>query len=587
MVLLDDVERRARRAFIPPPKLSLSSWIENFLRLPADVSALAGPVELFPFTREIADCMSDSEHERVTLVKATRLGFTTLLVGCLGAFIQNDPAPILLILPTADDTRDMVTTVLEPIFAATPALRDALQAEADEVNRSTMMSRKFKGGFLKIIPARAPRNLRKHTARVVLMDEVDAFEVTEEGSPINLAEQRSISYPNRKIITGSTPIYAETSAILKRYEESDKRVYECPCPHCGAFTELLWEHIRWPENQPENAQFCCPSCGVFADERDKFSMVHAGHWRITRPGVQSHAGFRLNALVSLLPNVSWGKLATEFVKAKENPADLQVFVNCSLAQGWTEAGAEIDDTALASRAEAFSFEAMPRELRLITAGVDVQDDRLECTLVGWNKEGSLFVLRHDVLWGSPADKLTWQELASLLETRWRHPSGGLIGVTAACIDSGDGDWTPAVYAFAFPRASRRTMATKGMAGSRPVIEASRGKMQGGGRLWVVGVDVVKTRLFDQFQRNTGLHFSNSLPPVFYEQLASERRVSRYFRGRPIRRFELISGRRNEALDCLVLAVAAHATLRPNFAHIEARLAGVEPVRPSIASLLPH
>jgi phage terminase large subunit GpA-like protein len=84
LALIDDVERRARRSFVPPPRLSLSSWIESHLRLPADVAALAGPVELFPFTREIADCMSDTEHERVTLVKATRLGFTTLLIGCLG-----------------------------------------------------------------------------------------------------------------------------------------------------------------------------------------------------------------------------------------------------------------------------------------------------------------------------------------------------------------------------------------------------------------------------------------------------------------------------------------------------------------------
>jgi phage terminase large subunit GpA-like protein len=313
-------------------------------------------------------------------------------------------------------------------------------------------------------------------------------------------------------------------------------------------------------------------------------LVHAGRWKITRPEVQGHAGFRLNALVSLLPNVSWGKLALEFTKAKENPADLQVFVNCSLAQGWSEGGSEIDDTALSSRAKPFSLEAMPRELRLITAGIDVQDDRLEATLVGWDKEGALYVLSHEVIFGSPADQITWRELADLLDRRWRHPAGGQIGVMACCIDSGDGDWTQAVYDFAFPRASRRTMASKGMAGSRQVIEASKTKIgKHGGRLWVVGVDVVKTRLFDQFQRNTGIHFSNCLPPVFYEQLASERRVSRYFRGRPIRRFELISSRRNGALDCLTLAVAARATLRPDFNWIEQRLAGIEPARPDIVS----
>jgi phage terminase large subunit GpA-like protein len=158
-------------------------------------------------------------------------------------------------------------------------------------------------------------------------------------------------------------------------------------------------------------------------------------------------------------------------------------------------------------------------------------------------------------------------------------------VSATIIDSGDGDWTQAVYNFAFPRASRHVMAGKGVGGSRPIIEASKGKIQGGGRLWVLGIDGIKTELFDRLQRDQGIYFSKTLAPVFYEQLCAERRIVKYCKGRPIRRFEVISGRRNEALDCVVMARAARQALRPNFDAIDERLHGREPVRQSIAEQL--
>jgi phage terminase large subunit GpA-like protein len=300
-----------------------------------------------------------------------------------------------------------------------------------------------------------------------------------------------------------------------------------------------------------------------------------------------HAGFRLNSLVSLLANASWPKLAAQWLSAKDDPAALQVFVNTVLAEPWSEGGGVIDDASLISRAKPFSLEAIPREVLLITIGCDVQDDRIEATVCGWNRKGEIYILDHRVYWGSPDENRLWQQVAGLLDSRWKHPMGASIGVAATVIDSSDGDWTQAVYNFCFPRASRNIMAGKGVAGSRPIIEASRTKMQGGGRLWVLGVDVIKTQLLDRLQRDQAIYFSNTLPPVFYEQLFAERRVTRYFRGRPIRRFELISGRHNEALDCTVMAIAARAALRPNFDQREARLRGQPQEHRSLASRLAH
>ncbi|MCD1642469.1 phage terminase large subunit family protein [Aurantimonas coralicida] len=562
---------RAMKALRPPPRLRLSDWLERDIRLPEGVSALPGKVRLYPYQREIADAIGDTTIERVTLVKAVRVGFTTLLTGAVGSFVANDPAPIIALLPTDDDARDYVVSDIEPIFAASPVLAGLLSGDTTEGQRDTMMSRRFPGGSLKVLAAKAPRNLRRHNARVLFIDEADAMSPTPEGSPLMLAERRTLSFPDRKIVIGSTPIDTATSNVLRAYAQSDQRVFEVPCPDCGHHHEIKWADIRWPDGEPAKAYYACPECGSCIEERQKAEMVANGRWRATAPHVAGHAGFRINALVSPLANAAWGKLATEFLAAKDDPDTLRTFINTILAEGTGDDGdTGLDEVELLGRVEPFGIGAIPPDVLYLTVGVDVQDDRLEAAIVGWDREGTAYVLDHQYLWGSPGDNATWSALDELLTARWRHPLGGMIGVDAACVDSGDGDWTTAVYRFCHPRARRRVMAIKGMAGSRAVIERSKSK-SGGGPLWIVGVDGVKRTIVDRLTRGVKLRFSDSLPLVWFEQLASERRVVRYSRGQPVARWERKPGRAAEALDCTVYAFAARQVVGSNFDNRDAEL----------------
>jgi phage terminase large subunit GpA-like protein len=587
MADLTEIRRTALRALIPPPKLRLSEWIEANVVLPADTSALPGPVRLWPYQKGIADAISDPAIERVTLVKAARLGFTTLLTGTIGAFIANEPAPILALLPTESDARDYVVSDVEPIFAASPALRGLLSDDVEEGERNTLLHRRFPGGSLKAVAARAPRNLRRHTARVLLIDEADAMETTAEGNPLRLAERRTLTFSNRKIVIGSTPVFEETSAVLQSYAASDMRVFEVPCPGCGAFTEILWQHIEWKSDRTDTAAFRCPHCTELIEERCKAAMVAQGRWRATIDtidGVDSvhtlseakgthnastlsrHAGFRLNALVSLLANASWSCLAAEFVAAKESPEELQVFVNTVLAQGWREQGVELDEGALAGRAEDFDLSHIPPEVLFISAGIDCQTDRLECSIVGWTKTAEALVLSHSVIWGAPTDDETvWLEADQLLRSRFRHPFGASIGIDSTIIDSGFA--TESVYSFAFPRMSRKIFAGKGQAGSYPVLRMAKAtsKSAHNGRLALIGADTVKSIVFSRLQHGRSIRFSKSVleaSPTYFEQLCSERRIIRYVRGRPVRRFERVSHRaRAESLDCLCYAWAARSIVQ--------------------------
>lgn len=569
---LPDLRKRALKFLIPPPKLRLSEWIEEHIRLPEGTSALPGKVRLWNYQRGIADAISDPAIERVTVVKPTRVGFTMLLTGALGSYVANEPSPILALLPTEADCRDYVVSDLEPVFEATPVLRGLISAEADETGRNTLMSRRFPGGSLKIVAAKAPRNLRRHTARVLIIDEADGMDVTAEGSPLILAERRTLSFANRKIITGSTPTFEDTSHVLRAYANSDQRVFQVPCPSCGFFTEIMWTHIEWEPDKPETAAFRCPACKGLIDEKHKTGMVNAGVWKITQPHIQGHAGFRLNSLVSSLANASWKKLAQEFVEAKGHQDKLQGFVNTILAQGWREAGEEIDETSLIARAEDYDLNNIPVAVLLITAGVDVQDDRVEITFLGWARDGSIYVLGHVVVWGASIDDSTWMEVDDVLKTTFKHPKGGTLKVQSAIIDSGDGGITDLVYKFCTPRFNRKIMAGKGVSGTRPFVQAS--KSAKGVHLFLIGVDEIKSHLMARLSRGETIKFSKSLEPVWYEQLTCERRVLRYHKGMPVRRFERKPGTRNEALDCFVYGFAARNLMTTNWDQLETAAAYV-------------
>ena len=568
MSALASVRANALASLRPPPKLDLATWTEQTIVLPSEVSATPGKLRLNPVQRGIAQAISDPSIERVTLVKPVRLGLTTLVTSTIASYVANEPSPILCVLPTEQDCRDFVVSDLEPVFENSPSLRRLISGERDETGRNTLLSRRFPGGSLKVVAAKAPRNLRKHNARILLIDEADAMEVGPEGSPILLAERRTLSFSNRKIVLGSTPIHEETSHVLRAYRESDQRVFEIKCPQCGHYQEIAWKNIRWPEGEPSKAYFVCDN-GCVVEERQKSQMVADGRWRITRPEVIGHAGFRCNVLVSTLTNASWSNVAKEFLVAKRDADALQVWTNTLMAEGWRgDAGEELDPSDLSTKVEPFGLNAIPSEVLVVTAGVDVQADRLEVVFVGFGKENQVFVLGNTVIWGKPEDNETWAELDDLLKTTWTHPNGGVLKVDAAGVDSGDGQRTDFVNAFTKPRFSRKVISVKGASGfSRPIIEKSHSK---GSLLFIVGVDSVKMRIQAGLSHGT-IKLSADLEARSFEELCSERLQTKYSRGQPTRQWVRIPGRRAEILDSLGYALAVRQILTVDLSRRESEM----------------
>ncbi len=588
------------KALQPPQLLKFSDWTEQNIRLSAQSSAAPGRIKLWKFQRGILDAIGDPLIERISVIKSARTGFTISLVASIGAYAVNDPGPIMLLMPTDDDARGIIVDEIDPMFRESPVLREVMRIGRFD-GRNTLTNRTMLGGgSLKVISARAPRNLRRHTVKVLFCDEVDGMEVTKEGDPLILAEKRTTSFADRKIVTGSTPTLEATSLILKRYNQSDMRVFECVCPHCNDRFELLWECLDWIPGKPETVVCVCPHCGVTTEERYKPQMVEDGDWRQTAAHIEDHAGFRLNALISQFANAAWPKLVREYEQSKRGgDSSMQVFFNTVLGKAWSTAVNYASESMLMARVERFGVkwdintfrwrEEIPEEVAYITVGVDVQVDRLECVILGHSPEHR-YILGLHVIYGNTALKTTWDELDAFLSTKWKHPLGGEIGVDAAGIDSGDGNRTQVVYDYCEMVQHRRIVAIKGQAGPRPIIRASTTRRRNRtATLFIIGVDQVKTDILVSLPlENTtpqSIRLSNGLEEEFFVQLTAERREIKYTAGRPEVTFARVDRRRAEALDATVYAIAVKSLIKIDFGARYESLKAKAPQKPVLKDLV--
>ncbi|WP_204301499.1 terminase gpA endonuclease subunit, partial [Stenotrophomonas maltophilia] len=83
--------------------------------------------------------------------------------------------------------------------------------------------------------------------------------------------------------------------------------------------------------------------------------------------------------------------------------------------------------------EKYDPEIVPKRAALLTAAVDVQDDRLEVLVVAWGKGDECWLLKHHVIQLGPNTDEAWDELAKFLESGFKHEgaAGETLGIFSA------------------------------------------------------------------------------------------------------------------------------------------------------------
>ena len=580
-----------RRNIQPPPKLTLSQWAKEYAVLSRETSAQTGRFHAFAYQNGIMDAITDPTVEMVTVQKSARVGYTKILDHVAGYYIHQDPSPILVVQPRVEDAEDYSVTEIEPMLRDTPVLAEIVGDLKRKDSKQKINKRVFRNGAsMSFVGANSPGGFRRITARIVQFDEVDGYPIMgagKEGDQIKLGIKRTETFWNRKVILGSTPTVKGESRIEKSYANSDQRKYYVPCPHCGEYQVLEWGApdtpygMKWDKDEdgkgiPESVFYVCKATGCMILEDDKEDMVNRGEWRATKP-FKGHAGFHIWAAYSLFVNAAWKNLVAEWLEVKDDPLMRQTFVNLVLGETYEDRGDRaLQEDRLAARCEVWPVE-VPDGVAVVTVGVDTQNDRFECEVVGWGMNEESWSIDFEVIEGDMETPDPWDRLDAYLQRIWYRGDGRGFEVMAVCHDSG-GHHTQKVYNFAKARLGRRVWAIKGesaVGGKRSPIWPTKTpskRNKSAFRPVIIGVnaakDSIRSRLHLSAHGPGFMHFPVDRDINYFAQLTAERSVRKTSGGQVYRVWELPPGRANEALDCRVYAYAAlcglmHLGLRLN------------------------
>jgi len=581
-----DLIRAWSRGMRPDPDLTVSEWADRHRWLSSRASAEPGRYRTArtPYMREIMDALSPSSpHQRVVFMKAAQVGATEAGNCFIGFVMHHAPGPMLAVQPTVELAKRNSRQRIDPLIEESPELRERVKPARSRDAGNTMLSKEFAGGILIMTGANSAVGLRSTPARYIFLDEVDAYPASadEEGDPVSLAEARSLTFAHRrKVFLVSTPTIRGLSRIEREFEASDQRRYHLPCPHCGHVQWLKFERLRWDKGQPENAEYHCEGCDTPIAEHHKTAMLEAGEWRATaEPEDPGTVGYHLSALYSPVGWLGWARIARAHEAARGSDEAMRAFRNTVLGETWMETGEAPDWQRLAERREAWASGTVPAGGLFLTAGADVQKDRIEVDVWAWGRGLESWLVDHIIIEGGPGDPDCWQTLTDLLGRTWAHASGQHLTIARFAIDSGFE--TSAVYGWARQVGFAQVAPVKGLEGfnrASPVtgptyVDATVGgkRLRRGARLWSVATSTFKaeTYRFLRQERPTvedieagasfpagTVHLPSWADAEWLKQLTAEQLVTVKSR-RGFTKLEWQKLReRNEALDCRVYARAA-------------------------------
>ena len=568
--------RESNKNLLPPERIAVSGWAAKYYQLP-ETSAEPGrwSPHRAPYQADIMDAICEPGVQRVSLMCAAQIGKTIILLAIICYFIDLDPCSMLMTQPTTEMAEIFSKEKLSSAIANVKPVAKKIVSKSRN-SSSTILMKMFAGGFLRLSGANSPSSLASMSIRIYLGDEIDKYPPSagKEGDPVQLAIERTSTFWNSLVFLVSTPSIKENSRIEAEYEQSDKRLCFVPCPHCGHYQHMSWDRFEYVgkgtcEAEPlSGVYFICEHCDRPIEEKYKTQMIGQKQWRATaKPQNPGHIGFQLSRFYS--PWVRWTDIALNYEAARHDPQQLQVFWNATLGLPYEKvAGEKLDWERLRDRAANSNYQKgfVPRGGLLLTAGVDVQADRLEVAVWAWGRGEEAWLIDYQVILGDPLKQETWEQLVHLTSRDYSHESGSGLRIRATCIDSGY--LTQEVYHQVRKFKYLHWFAIKGFSGDRPLVSRPsfqeinyRGEhIKQGIQLYKVGVDLEKETLYARSQIEAPgakfLNFPNNLDSNWFEGFCSEVQVTQHRNGRPFVVWEKLAGVRNEPLDTTVYALAA-------------------------------
>ena len=578
---MDALIRFAYSAFRPPKKQKVSEWADENRWLVSQSSSEAGRwrSSRAPYQIEMMDSFNDARVWKIVIKSSSQVGKSEVELNMIGWVIDNDPGPILYVQPSEDIAEDYSKRRIAPMIEAAPTLRGKVSEAKGRDSNNTILMKTFPGGSLALTGANSPRKLASKPVRYIFMDEVDGFPKTSgsEGDPIMLANRRTETFRhNRKIVMTSSPTIRGESPIEEGYLEGTQEEWHTQCPNCKAWRFIKFDQIRFEWEKREeggfhvfNVRWQCPDC--MKEYREVETKRFRGKWVAHNPaaledGVRS---FWINAFMS--PWSSWAEIAEQFLKSKDSPDKLKVFLNTYLGELWDVKEQTREPDTLFGRRETYDAE-VPDGVLCLTMGIDTQRNRLEYEVVGWDDQERSWGIRYGIIPVRPTLDEAWEELDAIITKEYTLKNGKTMKISRAFIDSG-GDYTSEIYRRCMKRYHMRLYPIKGEPGQgRELVRRMKKPELAQLNAYIIGVDDGKEAIMNAVGEESPekpyyMHFPNDdtrgYDMYYFRGLISERVEWVKRNGRERMRWTKFY-ERNEPLDCRNYARAAYKSVDFNF-----------------------
>ena len=457
-----------------PPNRTADEWADACRVLPAG-SAEPGRYRSSrtPYCIPFMRAASNPRYRRVIIVMPSQFGKSASIFNIIGRRLDDDQAPVLYIGPTKSN----IEKVIEPKIVAMLQTAPGLAAKYAASNRKSSKTSKLIGGvYLRLAWAGSPTELASDHAAIVVVDEVDKITANREGNVFEQAEARTGTYADGTVIGASTPTFGSVetythpvtgvvhwkpsdsvqSAIWNLWQEGTRHEWAVPCPHCEVYFVPRAAILRWPKEgsvwqRAKAARLYCPTCGTGIEEIDR-SRINAlgkalapGEW-VERGQVMGIADTAdsdtysewVSGLVSFSPKKSFEFIARKLIRAYESgdPDKIQGVLNTDLGELYAISGDAPKVAEIAACQGEYKTGQVPDGVALITAGVDVQRNRLVYIIRGWGYGGHSWLLDYGELWGETDQERVWVSLDELLLRTYGPTEPRSLSIRRMAIDSG-------------------------------------------------------------------------------------------------------------------------------------------------------
>lgn len=475
-----------------------SEWAEANRIMTSEVTSMPGKFsyDRTPYLREVVNQLSPGSSARViSVMKGAQIGFSTgVIESGIGWIISQKPGNILFLTGHAELAEEAMSGKIDQMIDSCglrPLIRPNVLRKKNQRTGDTNKSKEFPGGSLTAGSANH-KLLRQRSVMYGMFDDYEAMKAfdTKSGSTRKMIEQRFAAYFNKmKLYFISTPELEQQSNIMDVYLLGDQRKYHWPCPCCGEYIPLEWNHqveegkeagITWSVDEKGklisgSVGYTCQKCFGFFTDRNKAELNLLGEWKPTaEPQLPGWISYHLSSLYAPPGMYDWDYYVRAYLDAHRpdgtvKEREMQTFTNLALGLPWKAKGKDVSAKSLLMNSRPYDIGTIPEALSIrdgngkiiaLTMACDLggteDDARLDWELVAWSETGTpysinqgsigTFVPRENSMknkedrerwsYDLKSGRNVWSELRKLATTVYKKDTGGGMRPIITGIDTG-------------------------------------------------------------------------------------------------------------------------------------------------------